>query len=434
MPTIVQRFKSGWNAFLGRDPTNVVMRQPGVEYYGYSSRPDRRRFTGGNQRSIVASIYNRIALDVANIDFKHAKLDINGGFVELVDSGLQNCLTREANTDQTGMALLQDIVQSMFDEGVVAVVPTDTDFDPSTISERFDVLRLRTAKILAWYPSEVVVHCYNERTGRYQDLRLPKSMVAIIENPFYSIMNEPNSVLQRLIRTINRLDDLNEQSTAGKLDLIIQLPYQVHGEQKRMEANQRRAELERQLEGSRYGVAWVDGTEHVTQLNRAVENNLWEQVKDLEQQVHNQLGLSQAVIDGSAEEAVMINYFNNTIAPICAAICNEFNRKFISKKAATMGQAVVYYRDPFKLVPVSQLAEIADKFRRNEILTSNEIRSEIGYRPSKEERADQLSNPNLNQSNEEIAKDGKSVLNEKLANDSLEQILKKHGGNVNAKI
>ena len=278
------------------------------------------------------------------------------------------------------------------------------------------------------------MHCYNERTGRYQDLRLPKSMVAIIENPFYSIMNEPNSVLQRLIRTINRLDDLNEQSTAGKLDLIIQLPYQVKSDQKRLEANQRRADLEAQLEGSRYGVAWVDGTEHVTQLNRAVENNLWEQVKDLEQQVHNQLGLSQGVIDGSAEEAVMINYFNNTIAPICAAICNEFNRKFLSKKAITMGQAIVYYRDPFKLVPVSQLAEIADKFRRNEIMTSNEIRAEIGYRPSKEDRANQLSNPNLNQSNEEIAKDGKSVLNEKLADDSLEQILKKHGGNVNAKI
>ena len=434
MPNIVQRFRSGWNAFLGRDPTNVIYRQPGVEYYGYSSRPDRRRFSGGNQRSIVASIYNRIALDVAGIGFKHVTLDENGGYVDPVSSGLANCITREANTDQTGRALIQDIVQSMFDEGVVAVVPTDTDYDPSTISERFDVLRLRTAKITAWYPSEVVVHCYNERIGRYQDLRLPKSMVAIIENPFYSTMNEPNSVLQRLIRTINRLDDLNEQSTAGKLDLIIQLPYVVKNEQKKLEANQRRAELERQLEGSRYGVAWVDGTEHVTQLNRAVENNLWEQVKDLEQQVHNQLGLSQGVIDGTADEAVMINYFNNTITPICSAICDEFNRKFLSKKALTMGQAVMFYRDPFKLVPVSQLAEIADKFRRNEILTSNEIRAEIGFKPSKEERANELSNPNLNKSNEELGKDGKSVLNEPLANDSFQQIMKKNGGNVNAKI
>lgn len=433
MANIVQRFKSGWNAFLGRDPTNIVTTQPGVEYYGYSSRPDRARFTGGNQRSIVAAVYNRIAIDVASIDFKHVTLDEDERFVEDVKSPLNNCLRVEANTDQTGRALLQDIVQSMFDEGVVAIVPTDTDYDPTTLSERFEVERIRTAKIIAWYPSEVVVHLYNERVGRYFDVRLPKSMVSIIENPFYAIMNEPNSVLQRLIRTINRLDTLNDQSTSGKLDLIIQLPYVIKSEQKKQEANQRRAELERQLEGSKYGVAWIDGTEHVTQLNRAVENNLWEQVKDLQAQLYNQLGLTQAVIDGTADESVMINYYNNTVAPICTAICDEFNRKFLSHKARTIGQSVCFYRDPFKLVPVSQLAEIADKFRRNEIMTSNEIRAEIGKRPSKEANADELRNPNLNKSDAEEL-DAQNKANPQLAKDALEQKVKKNGGNLNAKI
>lgn len=433
MPNIVQRFRSGWNAFLGRDPTNVVYGSQGAEYYGYSSRPDRRRFSGGNQRSIVSSIYNRIALDVSMINFKHVTVDDNGGYSDSVMSSLNNCITREANTDQTGRALLQDIVQSMFDEGVVAVVPTDTDYDPTTLSERYDVLRLRTGKIVGWYPSEVVVHLYNERDGRYYDKRLPKSMVAIIENPFYSIMNEPNSVLQRLIRTINRLDSLNEQSTAGKLDLIIQLPYVVKNDQKKKEANDRRAELERQLEDSRYGVAWVDGTEHVTQLNRAVENNLWEQVKDLQAQLYNQLGLTQGVIDGSADEAVMINYFNNTITPICTVICDEFVRKFLSQKAKTMGQSIVFYRDPFKLVPVSQLAEIADKFRRNEIMTSNEIRAEIGLKPSKEANADELRNPNLNKSDAEM-NEASNKANPKLADDSFQQVIKKYGGNLNVRV
>ncbi len=432
MPNIVQRFKSGWNAFLGRDPTNTITTTPGVEYYGYSSRPDRTRFRGGSQKTIVAAVYNRIALDVANINFKHVTLDENGTFVEDIRSPLNNCLRVEANTDQTGRALLQDIVQSMFDEGVVAVVPTDTDYDPTTLSERFDVERIRTGKIIAWYPSEVVVHLYNERVGRFLDVRLPKSMVAIIENPFYAIMNEPNSVLQRLMRTINRLDALNDQSTSGKLDLIIQLPYVIKSEQKKQEANNRRAELERQLEGSKYGVAWIDGTEHVTQLNRAVENNLWEQVKDLQAQLYNQLGLTQAVMDGTADESVMINYYNNTVAPICTAICDEFNRKFLSQKARTIGQSVCFYRDPFKLVPVSQLAEIADKFRRNEIMTSNEIRAEIGMRPSKEERADDLRNPNLNASAEEL--DAQNKANPTLAKDALEQKIKKNGGNLNAKI
>lgn len=432
MANIVQRFRSGWNAFLGRDPTNIITRNTS-EYYGYSSRPDRRRFSGSNQRSIVSAIYNRIAVDVSQINFKHAKLDENGGYKDIKESGLNNCLTREANTDQTGRALLQDLVQSMFDEGVVAVVPTDTDYDPATLSERYEVLRYRTGKITGWYPSEVKVHLYNERLGRYMDVRLPKSMVAIIENPFYATMNESNSVLQRLVRTINRLDSINEQSTSGKLDLIIQLPYSAKTEMRRKEANERREELEKQLEDSRHGVAWIDATEHITQLNRAIENNLWEQVKDLQAQLYNQLGLTQGIIDGTADEATMINYYNNTITPICTAICDEFNRKFLSLKAKTIGQSVVFYRDPFKLVPVSQLAEIADKFRRNEIMTSNEIRAEIGLRPSTEENANELRNPNLNKSDAEM-EEAPNKANPKLVDDSFQQTLKKYGGKLNAKV
>lgn len=396
---IVQRIKSGWNAFLGRDPTSDIRNdgnnnQP---YMGYSSRPDRMHFVNTSQRTIVASVYNRIAIDVSAIRFEHCKVDENGSFTENVDSGLNNCLNVEANTDQTAKALLQDIVQSMFDEGCVAVVPTDTDYDPTRLSEQWMIGRLKVGRIIGWYPSEVVVHLYNERTGTFQDLRLPKSMVAIIENPFYSIMNEPNSTLKRLQRTIAKLDQLNEQSAAGKLDLIIQLPYAVKSEQRKELANQRRKELTEQLEGSRYGVAWADGTERIVQLNRSLENNLWDQVKDLTTQLYNQLGLTQGVIDGSANESVMINYYNNTIAPICSAICDEFKRKFLSKTARAQGQSIVFFRDPFKLVPVSQLADIADKFRRNEIMTSNEIRAEIGLKPSNAEQAESLSNPNLNQ-------------------------------------
>lgn len=433
MGNVVQRFHAGWNAFLGRDPTNVNTANTTTEYYVSSSRPDRLRFTANTRRSIVSSIYNRIAVDVASINFNHSKLDDNNGFKESIDSGLNNCITLDANTDQTGRALIQDIVQSMFDEGVVAVVPTDTDYDPTTLSERYEVLRLRTGRITKWYPSEVGVRLYNERTGRYEEIRLPKSMVAIIENPFYAIMNEPNSVLQRLIRTINRMDAINEASISGKLDLIIQLPYVVKSEQKKLEAEKRRKDLENQLEGSKYGVAWIDGTEHVTQLNRAVENNLWEQVKDLTTQLYNQLGLTPGILDGSANESVMINYFNNTVSPICTAICDEFNRKFLSKTARSQRQRVVYYRDPFKLVPVSQLAEIADKFRRNEIMTSNEIRSEIGLRPSDESNANELRNPNLNKSDADMD-DAQNKTNPELANDILQQVTKKYGGVLDAKI
>lgn len=397
---IVQRIKSGWNAFLGRYPTQEI-RNDGANnqpYMGYSSRPDRMHFVNTSQRTIVASVYNRIAIDVSSIRFEHCKVDENGSFVENIDSGLNYCLNTEANTDQTGKALLQDIVQSMFDEGCVAVVPTDTDFDPTRLSEQWMIQRLKVGRIVGWYPSEVVVHLYNERTGNYQDLRLPKSSVAVIENPFYSIMNEPNSTLKRLQRTIAKLDQLNEQSAAGKLDLIIQLPYAVKSEQRKEIANQRRKELTEQLEGSRYGVAWADGTERIIQLNRSLENNLWDQVKDLTTQLYNQLGLTQGVMDGSANEAVMINYYNNTIAPICSVICDEFKRKFLSRTARSQGQSIVFFRDPFKLVPVSQLADIADKFRRNEIMTSNEIRAEIGLKPSDAQQAETLSNPNITQS------------------------------------
>lgn len=405
MASIFQRVRSGWNAFMGRDPTT---RPPNSNYdsgYGYSYRPDRIGFTRTNARSVVASIYNRIALDVSQINIEHAKTDENGQYAETINSDLNNCLTLEANVDQTGRALIQDIVQSMFDEGCVAVVPTDADFDPTGPSEAYKIYELRVGRILEWYPYEVKVRVYNERVGHFKDIIVPKSCTAIIENPFYAIMNEPNSTLQRLLRTINKLDEYNAQSSSGKLDMIIQLPYQVKSEQRRAYANQRRKELEEQLEGSRYGIAWADGTEHITQLNRSLDNNLWDQVKDLSSQLYNQLGLTQGVIDGSADEAVMINYFNNTIAPVCTAICDELKRKFLSKTARTQGQSIVFFRDPFKLVPVSQLADIADKFRRNEIMTSNELRAEIGMKPSKAENAEELRNPNLNKSNEEMATD-----------------------------
>lgn len=399
MPSFMQRFRSGWNAFLGRDPTsNLSTAQLG---YGYSYRPDRMRYTRGNYRSVVASVYNRIAVDVSAIHFEHARLDKDGNFAETIDSDFNNCLSVEANVDQTGDALIQDIVESMFDEGVVAVVPTHTDFDPYDTSS-YKIFELRVGKILEWYPSAVKVHLYNEMTGNFQDIILPKSTVAIIENPFYSVMNEPNSTLQRLIRTINRLDALNDKTGSGKLDLIIQLPYLVKNEQKRKEAEKRKKDLEEQLGDSKYGIGYIDGTEHVTQLNRSLDNNLWTQVKDLTAQLYNQLGLTQSILDGTADEATKINYYESTISPICSAITKEFIRKFLTKTARSQKQSVVFFRDPFKLVPVSQLADIADKFRRNEIMTSNELRSEIGLKPSTASQADTLRNPNLNASDAEL--------------------------------
>jgi len=408
MASLTQRFRSGWNAFLGRDPTKEREFTSG-EVYGYTSRPDRVKFTLSNQRSVVASVYNRIAVDVSQIEMVHAKLDDQNHYKETINSSLNDCLTIEANVDQTAKAFIQDIVESMFDEGTVAVVPTDTDDDPTTDSQKWDIFSMRTGRILEWYPLAVKVRVYNERLGIFQDLILPKDTVAIITNPFYATMNEPNSTLQRLIRTINKLDKLNEQNTTNKLNLIISLPYITKSEQRKKEAERRRSDLENQLENSPLGVAYADGTERITQLNRPLETGLWEQVRDLTTELFNKLGVTQAILDGTADEATTINYYNNTIVPICSAIADEFKRKFLSKTAITQGHTIFFYRDPFKLVPVSQLADIADKFRRNEIMTSNEMRAEIGMKPNDSEKADDISNPNLNKSNAEVEADGSGV-------------------------
>lgn len=398
---MTQRIRSGWNAFIGRDPTSTsIPLSEEMSGFGYSSRPDRVRYTKGNQRSIVASIYNRISVDVASIKIEHAKLDKDGRYKERLSSGLNDCINVSANVDQTGRALIQDIVESMFDEGVVAVVPTDTNIDPIKTGS-YDILELRTGKIIAWYPKMVKVHAYNENTGKYQDILVPKDEVAIIENPFYSIMNEPNSTLQRLIQAINKLNSANDISTSSKLDLIIQLPYVTRSPQKQEEARRRRKEIEDQLSTSKLGIAYTDGTEKVTQLNRSLDNNLWTQVKELTEQLYSQLGVTPSILDGTADEATRINYFNSTIEPICSAIVDEFERKFLTKTARTQGQAIVFFRDPFKLVPVSQLADIADKFTRNEIMTSNEIRGEIGMKPVKDPKADMLINKNLNMTDEQ---------------------------------
>ena len=398
---MTQRIRSGWNAFIGRDPTTTsIPLSEEMSGFGYSSRPDRVRYTKGNQRSIVASIYNRISVDVASIKIEHAKLEKDGRYKERFSSGLNDCINVSANVDQTGRALIQDIVESMFDEGVVAVVPTDTNIDPIKTGS-YDILELRTGKIIAWYPKMVKVHAYNENTGKYQDILVPKDEVAIIENPFYSIMNEPNSTLQRLIQAINKLNSANDISTSPKLDLIIQLPYVTKSPQRQAEARRRRKEIEDQLSSSKLGIAYTDGTEKVTQLNRSLDNNLWTQVKELTEQLYSQLGVTPSILDGTADEATRINYFNSTIEPICSAIVDEFERKFLTKTARTQGQAIVFFRDPFKLVPVSQLADIADKFTRNEIMTSNEIRGEIGMKPVKDPKADMLINKNLNMTDEQ---------------------------------
>jgi len=399
MPTIAQRIRSGWNAFIGRDPTVTQLTQ---EFGSYGIRPDRMRYTGGNQRSIVASVYNRISVDVASIHIEHVRLDDNGHFKDSIDSGLNECINVSANVDQTGRALIQDIVESMFDEGVVAVVPTDTSVDP-TKTASYDILSMRTGRVIAWYPKDVKIHIYNENVGRFQDIILPKENVAIIENPFYSIMNEPNSTLQRLIYAINKLNAANDNSTSSKLDLIIQLPYVTKSPQRQAEARKRRREIEDQLSNSKLGIAYTDGTERVTQLNRSLDNNLWTQVKELTEQLYSQLGVTPSILDGTADEATRINYFNSTIAPICSAITEEFERKFLTKTARSQKQAVIFFRDPFKLVPVSQLADIADKFTRNEIMTSNELRGEIGMKPVDDPKADRLMNSNLNMTEEQIA-------------------------------
>lgn len=386
------RLKHAWNAFLNRDPT-AGYGGGGRSYY---YRPDRPRFTRGNERTIVTSVYNRIALDVASINIRHTRLDLNDRYIEDIKSGLNNCLSVEANIDQTGRAFIQDVVMSMFDEGCVAIVPVDTTFDP-TKTGSYDIQSLRTGKVIEWHPQTVKVRLYNDRTGEKEEVVLPKSVVAIVENPLYAVINEPNSTMQRLIRKLSLLDSVDEQSSAGKLDLIIQLPYIIKTEARRQQAENRRKDIEEQLAGSKYGIAYTDGTERITQLNRPIENNLMKQIEYLTSMLYSQLGITQTIMDGTADEKTMLNYHNRTIEPIISAIVDEMKRKFLTKTARSQGQSISFFRDPFKLVPINNIAEIADKFTRNEIMTSNEIRQVIGMKPSDDPKADQLVNSNLNQ-------------------------------------
>ena len=390
--TFGSRVKRAWNAFVNKDPTNMNR-----DYsMGSYRRPDRVRLTRGNERSIVTSVLNRIAIDVASISIKHCRLDENDRFKEVVDSSLNNCLTLEANLDQTARAFIQDAVMSMFDEGSVAIVPVDTTGDPNKTGS-YDVETMRTGKIVEWYPQHVKVSVYNERIGRREEIFMDKSAVAIIENPLYAVMNEPNSTLQRLMRKLVLLDSVDEQTSSGKLDLIIQLPYVVKSEARKQQANQRREDIERQLSGSRYGIAYTDGTEKITQLNRPVENNLMKQIEYLTSMLYSQLGITQSVLDGTADEKTMLNYNNRTIEPIISAIVDEMKRKFLTKTARTKKQTILFFRDPFRLVPINDIAEIADKFTRNEIMTKNEFRQVIGMKPSDDPKADMLVNSNISQ-------------------------------------
>lgn len=432
--SFVSRLKHSWNAFMNKDPTYQI--NQGFSG-GYSYRPDRPRLTRGNERSTVTSVYNRIALDVAAIDIRHCELDENDRFLKFRDSGLNNCLSLEANIDQTGRSFIQDVVMSMFDEGCVAIVPVDTTFDPD-ITKGFDVLSLRTGKILEWYPAHVKVRVYNERTGNKEDIVLPKRSVGIIENPLYAVINEPNSTMQRLIRKLNLLDVIDEQSGSGKLDLIIQLPYVIKTEARRQQAETRRKDIEMQLAGSKYGIAYTDGTERITQLNRPVENNLMKQIEYLTNMLYSQLGITQGVLDGTADEQTMLNYHTRCVEPIISAIVDEMKRKFLSKTARTQRQTIKFFKDPFKLVPVNNMAEIADKFTRNEILTSNEIRQIIGMKPSDDPKADQLVNSNISQPNEVVEQYSKELVNKPIdetvnakAKSVVDRILKKGGKNQN---
>lgn len=390
----ITRLQHGWNAFLNKDPTSYYQ---GIGA-GYSYRPDRPRFTRGNERSIIASIQTRIALDVAAININHCRLDENGRYIETIQSGLNSCLNFEANIDQSGRAFVQDVVMSMLDEGCVAIVPVDTTLNPK-ITGSYDVNSMRTGKIKEWYPKHVKVEVYNERTGHKEDITLPKDMVSIIENPFFAVMNEPNSTMQRLVRKINLLDIIDEQSGAGKLDLIIQLPYVIKGERRREQAEQRRKDIEMQLAGSKYGIAYTDGTERITQLNRSVDNNLMKQIEYLTSMLYGQLGITQTVMDGTADEKTLLNYHNRCIEPIISAIVDAMKRTFLTKTARSQMQSIMFFKDPFRLVPVNDLAEIADKFTRNEIMSKNEIRQVIGMKPSDDPKADQLINSNINQAN-----------------------------------
>lgn len=388
------RLKRAWNAFLNRDPP---IRSSSYYYGGYSYRPYYQRLGGATDRTVVSAIYNRIAVDASSITIQHVRLDENGRFNETIDSGLNSCLNLSANIDQTGRSFVEDIVLTMLDEGVVAVVPVDTDVDPK-LTDSYEILTMRVGKITEWFPDSVRVKLYNDRNGEKEEIMVLKKNAAIIENPFYSVMNEPNGTMRRLIQKLNLLDSVDEQSSSGKLDLIIQLPYVIKNEARRAQAEERRRQIEDQLSGSKYGIAYTDGTEKITQLNRSLENNLLKQIEYLTALAYSQLGITQEIMNGTADEAAMTNYYSRMIEPIVSAIVDEFKRKFLTKTARSQRQSITFYRDPFKLVPIGTVAEMADKFTRNEIMSSNEFRQVIGLKPSKDPRADELRNKNLNES------------------------------------
>lgn len=406
------RLQHAWNAFMNKDPTRFD--------YGmsYATKPDRVRFTRGNERTIITSVYNRIAIDCAQIDIKHVKLDERDRYIETVDSELNSCLTLSANKDQTGRAFRQDIVMSLMDEGVVAVLPVDTEFD---IDQKVttDIYSMRTAKIVQWYPDHVRLRAYNDVTGRFEEKIFPKKSVAIIENPLYAVMNEPNSTMQRLIRKLSILDYVDEQNGAGKLDLIVQLPYIIKSPARKQQAEERRKSIEDQLSSSKYGIAYTDGTEHITQLNRSVDNQLLTQIEALTRMLYSQLGLTEEIMNGTADEKAMNNYYNRTIEPIISAIVDEFKRKFLTKTARTQKHSILFFRDPFKLVPTTELAELADKFTRNEIMTSNEFRQVVGMKPADDPMADELRNKNLSPGKDEqhVGLDGQSLEGGRFGND-----------------
>lgn len=396
------RIKNAWNAFRSRDPTSVRKFDHGI---GYSRRPDRVRLSLGTERSIVAALYNRIAIDVASISLRHVRVDQNDKYVATIQSYLNGCLTLSANLDQTARAFIQDAVLTMFEDGCVALVPVETSEDPNTTGS-YDIYQLRVGRVTEWYPQEVKLSVYDERDGLHHEVIMRKDAVAIIENPLYVVMNEPNSTLRRLVRKLNLLDGVDEQTSSGKLDLIVQLPYTIKSEARMKQAEERRKAIEEQLTGSKYGIAYIDGTERIVQLNRAVENNLLNQIEYLTKIVFNQVGVTEGVFYGEANEQEMLNYHNRTIEPIISALTDGMTRAFLSKTAYTQGQRIMFFRDPFKLVPVSQIADIADKFTRNEVLSSNELRAIVGYKPVDDARADELRNKNLNVSNENPAGSG----------------------------
>lgn len=393
---IGSRLKHAWNAFLNRDP-------PGSRYYGggYSYRPDRMRFSRGSERTIINAIYNRIALDAAPITINHVKLDENNRFDSIIDSGLNYCLNTEANADQTGRGLIQDIVMTFLEEGVAAVVPEKTNFDPR-YSNSYEIYSMRVGVPVEWYPNHVRVRMFNELTGQKEEITFPKKMVALIENPFYAVMNAPNSTMQQLVRKLALLDVVDEQAGSGKLDMIIQLPYVIKSQTRREQAEQRRAEIEKQLSGSKYGIAYTDGTERIVQLNRSLENNILKSIEYLTNMVYSQLGVTQEILNGTADEKTMNNYMNRIIEPVVSAIADEFKRKFLTKTARTQGQSIMFFRDPFRLAPVSMIAEMADKFTRNEIMTPNEFRQVVGMKPSKDPKSDKLANRNIASADEKM--------------------------------